>query len=55
MQTIFAQSDNGELTKSYYDIVAVALIFVVILIVLGFLYFGMGEEVKREIKVCPKL
>ncbi len=48
VQNVFAQSDGGELTKSYYDIVAVALVFVVILIVMGFLYFGLGEEVKRE-------
>lgn len=50
VQNTFAQTDSGELTKSYYDIVAVALIFVVVLIVIGFLYFGMGEEVKRETK-----
>ncbi len=50
VQNTFAQTEGGELTKSYYDIVAVALIFVVVLIVLGFLYFGMGEEVKRETK-----
>jgi cytochrome c oxidase cbb3-type subunit 3 len=48
VQNVFAQSDGGELTQSYYDIVAVALVFVVILIVMGFLYFGLGEEVKRE-------
>ena len=50
VQNTFAQTESGELTKSYYDIVAVALIFVVVLIVIGFLYFGMGEEVKRETK-----
>ncbi len=50
-QNTFAQSDGGELTKSYYDIVAVALIFVVVLIISGFLYFGLGEEVKRESKL----
>ena len=50
VQSTFAQTESGELTKSYYDIVAVAIIFVVVLIVLGFLYFGMGEEVKRETK-----
>ena len=50
VQNTFAQTESGELTKSYYDIVAVAIIFVVVLIVLGFLYFGMGEEVKRETK-----
>lgn len=50
MQNIFAQTAEGELSKSYYDIVAVAIIFVVILIVVGFLYFGLGEEVKRETK-----
>ena len=43
-----AQTQNGELTKSYYDVVAVALIAVVLLIVFGFLYFGLGEEIKRE-------
>lgn len=48
MQSIFAQSTGEEMTKSYYDIVAVALIFVVILIVFGFLYFGLGAEIKRE-------
>jgi cytochrome c oxidase cbb3-type subunit III len=50
VQSTFAQTESGELTKSYYDIVAVAIIFVVILIVMGFLYFGLGEEVKRETK-----
>ena len=45
-----AQTQGGELTKSYYDIVAVALIAVVLLIVFGFLYFGLGEEIKREKK-----
>lgn len=45
-----AQTQSGELTKSYYDIVAVALIAVVLLIVFGFLYFGLGEEIKREKK-----
>lgn len=50
-QNTFAQSDGGELTKSYYDIVAVALIFVVVLIIAGFLYFGFGEEIKRESKL----
>lgn len=50
VQNTFAQTDGGELTKTYYDVVAVALIFVVILIIVGFLYFGMGEEVKRETK-----
>lgn len=49
-QNIFAESGGGELTKAYYDIVAVAIIFVVILIIIGFLYFGLGEEVKRESK-----
>lgn len=48
IQSSFAQTEGGELSKSYYDIVAVAIIFVVVLIVTGFLYFGMGEEVKRE-------
>jgi cytochrome c oxidase cbb3-type subunit III len=48
IQTTLAQSASGELTKSYYDIVAVALIFVLVLIVIGFLYFGVGEEVKHE-------
>jgi len=47
---VFAQSTSGEMTKSYYDIVAVALIAVVLLIIFGFLYFGMGEEIKREKK-----
>ena len=46
---IFAET-GGELTKAYYDVVAVAIIFVVILIIVGFLYFGLGEEVKRETK-----
>jgi cytochrome c oxidase cbb3-type subunit 3 len=50
VQNTLAQTEGGELTKTYYDIVAVAIIFVVILIVIGFLYFGMGEEVKRESK-----
>lgn len=50
VQNTFAQTEGGELTKSYYDIVAVAIVFVVILIIIGFLYFGMGEEVKRETK-----
>ena len=50
MQSVFAQSAGGEMTKSYYDIVAVALIAVVLLIVFGFLYFGLGEEIKRESK-----
>lgn len=50
IQNIFAQTAEGELSKSYYDIVAVAIILVVVLIVLGFLYFGLGEEVKRETK-----
>lgn len=48
-QNIFAET-GGELTKAYYDVVAVAIIFVVILIIVGFLYFGLGEEVKRESK-----
>ena len=48
-QNIFAEA-GGELTKAYYDVVAVAIIFVVILIIVGFLYFGLGEEVKRESK-----
>ena len=51
LQSSLAQTDGGELTKSYYDIVAVALILVVVLIVFGFLYFGLGEEVKRESKL----
>jgi len=51
VQSTFAQTEGGELTKSYYDIVAVAIIFVVVLIVVGFLYFGLGEEVKRETKL----
>jgi cytochrome c oxidase cbb3-type subunit 3 len=50
VQNTLAQTEGGELTKTYYDIVAVAIIFVVILIIIGFLYFGMGEEVKRESK-----
>lgn len=50
MQSVSAQSTDGEMTKSYYDIVAVALIAVVLLIVFGFLYFGLGEEIKREKK-----
>lgn len=49
-QNIFAQTAEGELSKSYYDIVAVAIILVVVFIVLGFLYFGLGEEIKRETK-----
>jgi cytochrome c oxidase cbb3-type subunit 3 len=49
-QNTFAQSEGGELTKTYYDIVGVALIAIVVLIIIGFLYFGMGEGVKREIK-----
>jgi len=49
-QNIFAETGGGELTKAYYDVVAVAIIFVVILIIVGFLYFGLGEEVKRESK-----
>lgn len=48
-QNIFAET-GGELTKAYYDVVAVAIIFVVILIIVGFLYFGLGEEVKRKSK-----
>jgi len=51
VQSTFAQTEGGELTKSYYDIVAVAIIFVVVLIVVGFLYFGLEEEVKRETKL----
>jgi cytochrome c oxidase cbb3-type subunit 3 len=47
---ILAETGGGELTKAYYDVVAVAIIFVVILIIVGFLYFGLGEEVKRESK-----
>ena len=47
---VLAQTQGGELTNSYYDVVGVALILVVVLIVLGFLYFGLGEEIKRENK-----
>lgn len=49
-QNTFAQTAEGELSKSYYDIVAAAIILVIVFIVLGFLYFGLGEEVKRETK-----
>jgi len=50
MQSVSAQPTGGEMTKSYYDIVAVALLAIVLLIIFGFLYFGMGEEIKREKK-----
>lgn len=46
-----AQTESVDLTKSYYDIVAVALIAVVMFIIFGFLYFGMGGEIKREKKL----
>lgn len=51
-QKVFAQSAGNELTKSYYDVLGVSLIIVVLLIVLGFLYFGMGAgQVKPESKL----
>lgn len=50
IHSVSAQSTDSEMTKSYYDIVGVALIFIVLLIVFGFLYFGLGEEIKRERK-----
>ncbi|NWF88510.1 MAG: c-type cytochrome [Ignavibacteriaceae bacterium] len=49
-QNAFAQSTDADLTKAYYDIVGVAILLVLILIVIGFLFFGMGEGVKRESK-----
>lgn len=50
IHSVSGQSTDSEMTKSYYDIVGVALIFIVLLIVFGFLYFGLGEEIKRERK-----
>lgn len=50
-QSIAIKAESGELTKAYYDVVAVAIVFVVILIILGFLYFGLEEEIKRESKL----
>ena len=48
VQNTLAQTEGGELTKSYYDIVAVFIIVVVLMIIFGFLYFGLGEGIKRE-------
>ncbi len=51
LQNGFAQTTGGELTKSYYDVVGASLLIVMLLIVLGFLFFGMGESAKRESKL----
>lgn len=53
VQNTFAQNQEAELSKTYYDIVAVAIILVVVLIAAGFLYFGLGEGAKHEAKYSP--
>jgi cytochrome c oxidase cbb3-type subunit 3 len=50
LQNTLAQTEGGELTKSYYDVVAVFMIVVVLMIIFGFLYFGLGEGIKRDPK-----
>lgn len=47
-ENIFALSDGEVLSEYYYDIVAVALIFVLVSIVLGFFYFGFDGSIEKE-------
>lgn len=39
-----------DFTGTYYDTVALAILFIIIMIVAGFLYFGMGEGVESPVK-----
>lgn len=44
-------STTMEFTSEYYDTVALAILFVVVMIVAGFLFFGMGEGAELPVKV----
>jgi cytochrome c oxidase cbb3-type subunit 3 len=46
----YAQAGNSDFPENYYDKIALFIVFVLVLIVWAFLYFGQGEGKPRTVK-----